>query len=61
VHCASPAKVTPFDYSRIIWTLALGFLFWGELPDSVTWIGIAVIIMSGLYIISKGRTVKKAR
>jgi len=59
VHCASPAKVTPFDYSRIIWTLALGFLFWGELPDSVTWIGIAVIVLSGLYIISQGRTGKK--
>ncbi len=61
VHCASPAKVTPFDYSRIIWTLALGFLFWGELPDAMTWVGIAVIILSGLYIISQGRTGKKPR
>ena len=58
VHCASPAKVTPFDYSRIIWTLGIGFLFWGELPDSVTWVGISIIIFSGIYIISKGRTRK---
>lgn len=55
VHCASPARVAPFDYSRIIWTMTIGFLFWGELPDGVTWIGIGVIMLCGLYIIRQGR------
>ena len=61
VHCASPAKVTPFDYSRIIWTISLGYLFWGELPDSVTWIGIAIIVLCGIYILSKGRPGKSIK
>lgn len=51
VHCASAAKVTPFDYSRIIWTVSIGFVFWGELPDAITWIGIVIIIFCGLYLI----------
>lgn len=55
VHCATPAKVAPFDYSRIIWTVSIGFVFWGELPDTVTWVGIAVIMMCGIYIIRQGR------
>ena len=58
VHFASPARVTPFDYSRIIWTISIGYFFFDELPDKVTWIGIAIIILSGIYIISKGRTVR---
>lgn len=58
VHCASPAKVTPFDYSRIIWTISIGYFFFDEFPDKVTWLGIAIIILSGIYIISKGRTVR---
>lgn len=55
VHYATPAKVTPFDYSRILWTVSIGYLFWGELPDVVTWSGIAIIIGAGLYIIRHGR------
>jgi len=58
VHCASPAKVTPFDYSRIIWTISIGYFFFDEFPDKVTWLGIAIIILSGIYIISKGRTIR---
>jgi drug/metabolite transporter (DMT)-like permease len=55
VHCATPARVAPFDYTRIIWTVSIGFLFWGELPDGLTWVGIAVIMLCGLYIIRQGR------
>lgn len=58
VHCASPARVTPFDYSRMIWTISIGYFFWGEYPDAVTWGGIAIIIVCGIYIISQGRTAK---
>ena len=55
VHCASPARVTPFDYSRILWTVTIGWVFWGELPDYVTWAGIAIIIGCGIWIMRHGR------
>ncbi len=28
----------------------LGFIVWGDLPDQTAWIGIALIIGSGLYV-----------
>jgi len=59
VHCASPARVAPFDYSRMIWTVSIGLVFWGELPDAITWIGISVIIFCGIYILRHSRNIQK--
>lgn len=42
--------VAPFEYSGIIWTAALGFLFWGEVPDARDAAGMAVLVGCGLYI-----------
>lgn len=53
MHCARPAQVAPFDYARILWTISLGYLVWGELPDSMTWLGILVIVSCGLYIVTR--------
>lgn len=53
-HYASPARVMPFDYSRIIWTVTFGLIIWQEIPDSITWVGIAIIMICGLYIVTHG-------
>lgn len=45
------AVISPFEYSALIWASLLGFLLWGELPDTITLIGAGVVISSGLYII----------
>jgi drug/metabolite transporter (DMT)-like permease len=45
------AVISPFEYSALIWAGLLGFLLWGELPDTVTLAGAAIVIASGLYII----------
>lgn len=45
------AVISPFEYSALIWASLLGYLLWGELPDSFTLIGAAVVIASGLYIV----------
>jgi drug/metabolite transporter (DMT)-like permease len=42
--------VAPFDYSKILFAMILGFLFFGELPDEWTLAGAAVIVGSTLYI-----------
>ena len=55
VRHARPAFVAPIDYIRIIWTIAVGWLFWNEIPDSTTWLGILVIAACGLYIVTHGR------
>ena len=43
--------VTPFEYSAMIWGVLNGWLFWGDWPDTVGWLGIAVIVAAGLYVL----------
>ena len=58
-YCYAPAAVvSPFGYSAIIWSTALGYLFWGHLPTLSVLIGAAVVIASGLYILYR-ETIRK--
>jgi drug/metabolite transporter (DMT)-like permease len=52
---APAAVVAPLDYSALLWATALGWLVWGEIPDLVTYLGAAIIIASGVYIILRER------
>lgn len=48
----APASViAPFDYTGIIWAVAIGWLAWGEKPTARLFIGGAVVIASGLYVL----------
>ncbi|PHK96257.1 EamA family transporter [Pseudoroseomonas rhizosphaerae] len=42
--------IAPFEYSGLLWTMSLGVLIWGELPRAWDFVGIAVLVASGLYI-----------
>lgn len=42
--------IAPFEYTAILYTTAMGMVFWGEYPDRWTWAGIAIIIAAGLYV-----------
>ncbi|MCY0147528.1 DMT family transporter [Hoeflea sp. G2-23] len=56
---APAVVVAPLDYSAIIWATALGWLFWNEIPDAFTFVGAAVIIASGVFIIWREHRVGK--
>jgi drug/metabolite transporter (DMT)-like permease len=43
--------VTPFRYTRLLFAILLGLLIFGEVPDTLTLVGGAVIVASGLYTI----------
>jgi drug/metabolite transporter (DMT)-like permease len=43
--------VVPMDYSSLVWATAFGWLIFGTLPVTATWIGAPIIITSGLYIV----------
>jgi len=47
---APAAVVSPFNYTQLIGSAALGFIVFHEMPDLWTWVGAAVVIASGLYI-----------
>ncbi|MES2543075.1 MAG: DMT family transporter [Pseudomonadota bacterium] len=50
---APSASVAPFEYSFMFWGLLWGWLFWDNIPDTLAWAGIAVIIGAGLIVIRK--------
>ena len=47
---ASAPALAPFTYSEIVVAVGWGFLFFGDIPDAMTFIGIAVIIASGVMV-----------
>lgn len=51
LRLAPVSVVLGMDYSSILWATLLGLAFWGEWPIATTWIGAALIIGSGLYIV----------
>ena len=60
-HARAPAPVlSPFVYSQILWTTALGYWVFGDLPDGWTLVGAAIVVGSGLYLLvwerRRGRT-----
>ncbi|RZA18679.1 MAG: DMT family transporter [Lysobacteraceae bacterium] len=45
--------IAPLEYTALVWGVALDLALWGVLPDSITWVGAAIIIASGLYLIRR--------
>ena len=47
----APANVvSPFQYFQLIGSVAVGYFFFGNFPDFLTWVGTAIIVAAGLYI-----------
>jgi len=53
---AAAAVVAPFDYSALLWATGLGWFIWGEVPDLATFLGAAIIILSGVFMVLRERT-----
>jgi drug/metabolite transporter (DMT)-like permease len=47
---AEVSVLAPFEYSMLIWAVAIGYLVWRDMPTSEVWIGAALIITAGIYV-----------
>lgn len=47
---APVAILAPFQYLEIVSAAALGLIIFGDFPDALTWLGIAIIVASGLFV-----------
>ena len=52
---APAAVVAPFDYTALLWATLIGWQVWGEIPDTLTYVGAAIIVASGIYIVVRER------
>ncbi len=52
---APASTLAPLHYLEIVTAVALGYFVFGDFPNLLTWIGIAIIVCSGLYVIQRER------
>ena len=52
--------VAPFRYTAMVWALILGLLMFGEIPDMPTITGTVIIILTGLYLLHRERSVRRS-
>ncbi len=45
--------IAPLEYTALIWGVILDVALWGLLPGAVTWVGAAIIIASGWYLLRR--------
>ena len=48
---APASLLQPFSYVNIVWAVLFGWLFFNTIPEITTFIGSAIIIFSGIYVI----------
>lgn len=53
---ASALVVAPMQYSQMIWGTLFGIVLFGEWPVWQTYLGVAVIVASGIYILKREAT-----
>ena len=61
VQCMRTGEVTltaPFRYTAVLIAVTLGFVVWNEAPNGWAWLGIALLVGSGLHMLrsERGRT-----
>lgn len=49
------SMIAPLEYTALVWGVLLDLTLWQVLPDGMTWLGAAIIIASGLYLIRRER------
>lgn len=49
--------IAPLEYTALAWGLGFDLLLWGVLPDAMTWVGAAIIVASGVYLMRRERDI----
>src|SRR5690606_4773456 len=49
------SQIAPLEYAGLVWVVLLDLFIWQVLPDGVTWLGAAIIVGSGVYLVHRDR------
>ena len=55
---ADASKLAPFSYFEIITNIIIGYYFFNDFPDYWTFLGLTIIVISGIYISRREATIK---
>ena len=56
---ADASKLAPFSYFEIITNIIIGYYFFSDFPDNWTFLGLFIIVLSGIYISRREKFIKK--
>lgn len=42
--------VQPFNYLQLVWSVIIGYIVFGDMPDGLTLVGAALVVGSGLFV-----------
>lgn len=52
--------VAPFRYTALLYALVFGYVVWGDVPNALAWVGIALLVGAGLYVLHSERARTRA-
>ncbi|WP_323771074.1 DMT family transporter [Antarctobacter sp.] len=55
LRLAPAGTIAPLQYLEIVGATVIGYLAFGDFPTPLTWVGIAIIVASGLYVFERER------
>jgi drug/metabolite transporter (DMT)-like permease len=58
MRVADVAIVTPFRYTRLLFSILIGVIVFSERPDTLTLVGASIILATGLYTIWRERRLR---
>ncbi|MEM7694770.1 MAG: DMT family transporter [Pseudomonadota bacterium] len=54
-HYAEASLIAPFEYTSMLWVLAVGYFVFAELPTPAVMVGASIVIASGIFVILRER------
>jgi len=58
---APASRLAPFSYTQLIWVATIGYLVFGDFPDTWSLVGIGILMASGLYTATHQRNADRQR
>jgi drug/metabolite transporter (DMT)-like permease len=59
-RCAPPSLIAPFEYTALLWGVALDWFVWNTAPSARVLAGGSVVIATGLYLIYSERRASRS-
>ena len=52
---ANASLLVPMHYTQLVWVMLLGYVVFDDFPDGWSLVGMAIIVVSGLYLVNRQR------
>jgi drug/metabolite transporter (DMT)-like permease len=52
---AGAGTVAPFAYTSMIYSIVIGYSFFGEVPDFIVLLGAVLVVVAGLFVLYRER------